>query len=213
VSGRNIRKILIACGVGISLAFLTLIYLHGIWIFLPTKSTPRELTVTVYRRDYYIKPIIILKHYVDGLHIRDYTLTIDNGVHLENPQSYKLPQIDNGTVEVNIVLGDNSGNFTITYDQAADLHKKGLLIYLNEGNGNTSVVYDETILDRYVYLVSGENKVCYFKGIDSSEWSILMDAPQLNGIKVKELFPAITDFSPIWKKNEWVVDDINSLSS
>lgn len=205
------KLILILCGVGIFIAFIFLLYLRRTWVFLPTKSSPRALTFTVYKKDYRTKPVITLRHYVDGMHVCDYTLTIENGVHIEEPQSYALPKIDKGRVEVNINLQDENGNFTIIYNQADDFYKKGLLIYLTEGKtDSSSVIYSDTVCDRYVYLVSGEKKICYFKGRDSSEWSIIMDPLSLKGIKIKELSPAIIDSPPKWEKNEWVVMSVNN---
>lgn len=148
--------ILGACCVVIAFIYIALSYP---WVIYPTKSSPNKLSIACYSGFWPNKPVITLKHYVNGLHDSDYILDIKNGVHIQEPQSYELPDLDDGIVEVNIEMGDEmNSSFKLTYDNAKDLYQRGLLIYLADYDDNGN---------QYVYLVSGKETTCYNRSTDS----------------------------------------------
>jgi hypothetical protein len=164
----------------------------------PTKSAPHKLSLVLYSGFYPPnKPVITIKHYKNGEHFGDDILEIKKGVFELEPQSYDLPELGDGSVVVNFKLGDKKNNgFTLTYDNAEDFYKRGLLIYL--------ATYD----DSYVYFVSGKETLCYIKSDDSSEWGIIKTKiPSLKAILKKE-----TPIPPLgysgWKENKWVVNNL-----
>ena len=168
-------------------------------VIYPIKSTPQELSLVHYSGFHSNRPVITLKHFVDERHITDYVLTIEKGLRQDEPQTYELPRIEEGTVEVYIELGRRfeDSSFTITYNQASDLYEKGLLIYLYTDFSNAFQP------DGYIYFRSGRTKICYFRGAASSEWSIISNGPKLKRIPKRETIN-IYWYSG-WKENEWVV--------
>ena len=175
------------------------------WTILPIKSSPHELTVVLYNGFNPNKPVITLSHYEDGVHIADYTLTIETGVHILEPQSYELPEIITGSLELNVKLKSNIyADFTITFDSAEELYENGLLIYLTDNDSEYAVVGGIGRYDRYVYFISGEDEMCYFRGRYASEWECITDAPAPKRLKREPPMPYVTNYCG-WKENEWVV--------
>ncbi len=197
---RVVMIIIGACCVVGALIYIALSYPWG--IIYPTKSSPHKLSIVIHSGSWENKPIITLKHYVNGLRVSDYILNIKNGVHVQEPQSYELPNLDNGIVEVNINLGDEmNSNFTLTYDNAEELYEKGLLIYLADYNDNN---------DLLAYLVSGKETTCYNRAPDySAKWVIKAEMPSPKFFPHKEYTAYVSIYSG-WKDNKWVVDDINN---
>ena len=201
------------CGV---VVFLT-VFGKGLFFnrVLPVNSTPKKLSLTVYKWFHPNKPVIILRHYINGLHICDYTLSIENGVHVFEPQVYDLPELVEGTVEIIVELGDNAyvksgnkanSNFTIYCTNASDLYRKGLLVYLTPIDSEIYFSVENIgFYNRYVYFVSGDNKICYFNSACNPEWSIIMNAPPLIRISPRE-DPSGSMYWPSgWEANVWVV--------
>lgn len=171
------------------------------WVIYPTKSSPHKLSFVVHSGAWENKPKITLKHYVNGLHVRDYILNIKTGVHIQEPQSYELPDLDKGMVEVNINLGDEmNSNFTLTYDNGEDLYQRGLLIYLADFDDNHNLL---------AYLVSGKETTCYNRTPGSTKWAIKEDVPSPKFFPHKEYYAYISIYCG-WKDNKWVVKDINN---
>lgn len=204
-----------ACGGLISLICIG-VNIYFSWTLLPVKSSPHTLSVALnsgWFHDYI--PIITLKHYVDGEHTVDYTLTIVNGVHIQDPQKYRLPELGEGRVDVYVKLElesesskDVPGSFQMTYDNASDLYEKGLLIYF-DGDGKSAVVIDRlSYYGKSIYLVSGEEKLCYTLGALSAEWTRITEAPPLNRFQRNQPQPFFV-WDSKWKENEWVVRDVS----
>lgn len=115
---------------------------------------------------------------------------------MQEPQSYELPDLDDGKVEVCIEMGDElNRRFKLTYDNAKDLYQRGLLIYLAdyEDNGN-----------QYVYLISGKEMIYHNRTTDSDKWTIKTEVPSPKFIPHKEYTGYISVYSG-WKDNKWVV--------
>ena len=132
------------------------IWYNDPWTLMPTKSSSHKLSLVLYDRFSFPEPSITLRHYVNNEHISDYVLDVKTGVQIQEPQSYTLPELNEGMVEVNIELGGNEeGSFTITYIKASDLYKRGLLIYLTTNNSKYYLreVDGKEFYDRYIYLV------------------------------------------------------------
>jgi hypothetical protein len=196
------KRILIIVGVCIVVIAFFVVKLDVFsWVFYPTKSSPHKLSIVLYSGFFPNKPVITLKHYKNGLHVGDYSLEIEDGVYDQEPQSYELPKLDNGTVMVNVELGDEmSSSFILTYDDAETLYQKGLLIYL--ANFDTP----------YVYFVSGKETTCYNKATDSDKFTIETEFPSLKTIPANEN-PGFVAIYSGWKENKWVVNDSSSEPS
>jgi len=149
--------------------------------------------------------VITLKQYIDELHIVEYTLEIKNGVHIQEPQSYELPELHSGTVEINCALGDSeNSSFTISYNEASNFYQEGLLIYITDNMSEYVMVDGIEYYDKYIYFVSGKEETCYYKSAYSPEWLIITDAPPLKGLKRNEPAPYIVNYCG-WRENRWVV--------
>lgn len=210
MSRRNKKRFvvaLIACVIGIPLVIIAKIAYFP--VIYPTRSSPHTLSIVLYSGFYPNKPVITLKHYVEGIYVADYTLTIENGVQIEEPQSYDLPGLTEGMVEVSIEWNNEvNSSFTVVYTSAGDLHKRGLLIYLTDNKDKISFDYGKEKYDRYVYFVSGGEERCYFKESTSSEWSEIMHPPQLKMFPKRFPEKLIIIYSG-WKENEWVIEKVN----
>jgi hypothetical protein len=146
------------------------------------------------------------------MHIADYTLTIKNGVHTQEPQSYKLPKLGDGRIAVRVnleLVQATPGSFTIAYNKASDLYKKGLLIYLTSETLPV-VNSNNRSYTRYVYLVSGEEKICYFLEEGSSEWLPTDTAPPLVRFQRNQPEPYLV-WESGWKESVWEVKSVNNL--
>jgi hypothetical protein len=199
------RRVIIVAGLCcVVIAFIHVAFSYP-WIIYPTKSSPNKLFIVCHSGLFYPnKPVITLKHYINNLHVCDNILVIKNGVHVQEPQSYDLPNLDNGRVEVTVELGDKmNSSFTLNYDNANDLYQRGLLIYLADYNDNGN---------QYVYFVSGKETTCYNRTKDSSEWTIKAEVPSPKAIPHKEYFAYSVGYSG-WKENKWVVNDSSSEPS
>ena len=191
----------VVCVVGI-LFFYTIKVLY-LPVIYPIKSLSKEITFVYYGGYYPNKPVITLKHYIEEVHVVDYVLSIENGIYIQEPQFYKLPELNEGVVEVNIEFGGTvNGSFSIPYSQASDFYKNGLLVYLTDNDSNISTIEGFVYYDLYLYFISGESKICYFKEAGSSEWSITTSSPQLRKIPRDER-PYLIWYSG-WKENKWV---------
>ena len=196
------RRALIIIGMSIVVFAFIRIALSYPWIIYPTKSSPHKLSIVCHSGLFYPnKPVITIKHYVNNLHVGDNILMIKDGVHVQETQTYDLPNLDNGRVEVNVELGDEKdSSFTLNFDNAEDFYKRGFLIYLAdyEDNGN-----------QFIYLVSGKETTCYNRTKDSEAWAIKTKVPSPKAIPHKEYFAYVAIYSG-WKENKWVYKGINS---
>lgn len=160
--------------------------------------------LTLTRYTYLCPNKITLKHYINDIHISDYVLDLKNGMGVQQTQSYKLPYLKEGKVEVSVELEDDlNSNITITYSQAQDLYEKGLLIYFTDNSSEYSIVDGKSIYNRYVYFVSKNTQICYFREAYSSRWEIIDAAPPLKRFALEQMgyFPNSYE----WKENEWIV--------
>ena len=202
---RRMKIILIVCGVGILLTFIAIWY--NPWIILPTKSSSNILTLVKY--GYPRLNRITMRRYVNDVPINDYTLDLKIDLRIQQPQKYKLPKVNEGSVEINIELEDgviheNSNVLTINYAQASDLYNQGLLVFLTTDYASIAYIGGFVYYDQYVYFISGEERTYYYQKAGSSEWSLITDAPQLKRFTREEM-----GYSPhrygLWKENEWVM--------
>ena len=182
----------------ICLIFLLLAVFMYFPTLLPTKSSPRKLSIVTYN----ISPVepvtITLINYQNDIHISGFALFIKNGIHIQEVQSYELPKISYGTVEASIELkGEINNSFTLCFDQAEVLYRNGLLVYL--------AFYGEY----YVYFVSGQNTTCYRQTLDSGEWMLVTEFPPRRILPQKEN-PGFTMWYSMWKENKWVA--INAVA-
>jgi len=204
--------IFILFGVGLCAAFIVKALYFP--VLYPTRSSSRELTLVLYGGFYPNSPMITLKHYIDEVHVEDYVLTIENGIRIQEPQSYRLPKLDEGAVVISVELQDEVNSvFTIIYSQASDLYRTGLLIYLyTDFNSSDFVKEGIYFRDKYVHFISGRHRTTYFlSGEDrayflnngnSPEWSIITNSPRLRMIPRNDA-PYLVWYSG-WKENEWI---------
>jgi len=83
-------------------------------------------------------------------------LILEKGVRVQEPQKYTLPSFEEGMIEVIIELGDDDkSSFSISYDHANDLYRKGLLIYLSTDYADYTLINNKYVRDKYVYFLSG----------------------------------------------------------
>ncbi|MDR2598906.1 MAG: hypothetical protein LBC73_01355 [Oscillospiraceae bacterium] len=185
-------------------------------VIYPVKSTPQELTIVLYRGFFPNSPIITLRHYIGNLHIADYNLVIENGIRTEESQNYRLPEFEEGVIEIYIDLRDKmdsrSTPISLIYDNAEELYQRGLLIYITtDGSGGLSIVDDnnfvvEHVYDRYVHFVSGKDKKCFLKEAYSTEWVLTSNAPSLKRLPAKYSGPQLPPYYSGWRENDWIVD-------
>ena len=206
---RYAKIVIIVLVVGIVFIFVAQLYWP--WVFFPTDSSPHKLTHTMRRWRDSNKPVVTVRHYIAGIRSTDYIPTLENGISNLEKQQYLLPNIDSGTVEVVIELGDSQdSSFSITYDQASELYERGLLIHLTDNNSRNITVGNIVYYDSYVYFVSGNMNTYYFKEANTSEWLSVNDAPPLSRIHRKERPPADVVYYSGWKENEWRVVNIDN---
>ncbi|MCD8180677.1 MAG: hypothetical protein LUF26_04275 [Firmicutes bacterium] len=204
------KKLIIAAVVIIAAAGI--LKLNSLFWITPTRSSSNNLRIVPVDLSRHVT--ITLKHYVNDVHINDYVLDIKDGIHRQEIQTYDLPQLDEGSVDLTITfderidsesnVGDVS-SITAHYSQAQDLYRNGLLIYYTDNDSEHSMVDRKELYEQYVYLVSGTDKKCYTKETISDEWLTLTDAPAMKIICAKEPAPYIVGY-PYWKDNEWVID-------
>lgn len=183
---------------------LLVIYAYIRCPILPTKSIPQTLSLALHSGFDYNKPTITLQHNVDGVLVTTYTLTIENGVRVEEPQEYAFPNLSDGNVEVTIMLGDElNSSFMIAFP-TNELYENGLLIYLARYGDEYDIIDGKARYKRYVYFVSGEDSVCYHLGTYSKEWIVIPNPPS-----PKRFAPNTTPYNygynSGWKRNEWVI--------
>lgn len=190
-----IRRALIIfclCCFGISIVYLLCSYP---WMIYPTKSSPHELKCVYYAGQFANQPVVTIRHIVYGQYVDDSILQIENGIHCEEPQSYELPKLDDGYVEVTLkLIKDSNYCFTLPTCTAQDFYRKGLLIYLAEYDG---------ISAQYVYLISGDDMTCYKRETRSGQWSVDSNVPAPKAIPHKN-FTAYTAVYSGWKENKWM---------
>jgi len=216
----------------VCVAVILVIWFIKFWFFpvvYPTSSAPRQLSF-VGQGGFSNRPVITLSQYIDEQHIADYILTIENGVTYYEPQTYKLPNISEGTVVITVELGDEiDSSFSLYPIQASELLEKGLLIYTLSDNDSRVTIENTVFRDRYVNIVSGNDRIIYFlSGKDNAasysfeevggfvemtlirtpEWSVVTDGPPLRRL------PSSLDYYSKrysgWRENEWVRIEIES---
>lgn len=183
------KTILLLCLV-VTLIILIFCYFLSFWVVLPTESLSNTLTLARYG---YVSPSrIILRHYINDVHICDYTLDLKVELRHQTVQHYELPQLDNGWVEVCVELKNNKGNINTRFDHVKDLYERGLLIYYGS---------DLSDIDRYVHFISGENKTCFHNKNGVFDWEFGNDESKIIKYSRQEI-----SYSPGyygWKENRW----------
>ena len=202
---RHIKRIIVgvvACCGGIILVRAAVLFCP--WTLIPIKSETRTLSVALYSGMHVNSVTITLEHYIDGMHVSDYVLKIENGVGLQDPQSYELPELREGSVVVKVEFENiRSSEFELSFPVANDLYTKGLLVYFTN-NENEGVLIDRlTYTDEYVYFVFGKGIVCHFKRAATEKWVSLTNPPPLRIFKLNEPAPYFV-WDSGWEQNEWV---------
>jgi len=167
---------------------------------LPTRSSSNNLTIVRYSGGAFFPndPIITLSQDLHS-HTIIHTLEIKTSVFAQEPQIYKLPEMQEGAITLNLLWGDEiNSDFTIKYNDAKQLYNNGLLIYLALFDGY------------YVYFVSGSNVICYSRPRDSSEWVQNSSPPRRRAIEPYHDGAALIVVQSDWKKNQWVTNEYNS---
>lgn len=205
---KKLTYIIIILSVLVILSIAFLVHVSFAWISLPVNSKSNTLSIVQYNWFSENKPVITLINCLNDGSETEYVLTIKNGVHAGEPQEYTLPELSDGTLEVNVILGGNTyGTFTMLYEDAATFYKNGLLIYLADTDGehalNEEAGYVVRTCDQYVYFVSSKNKICYFKEENSGGWQIVSEPPMMKSIK--KLEEPYMIWPSGWEENEWVV--------
>ena len=166
------------------------------YVVLPTNSSQNMLTLS---SDGYISPSrITIKHYVNNIHVCDYTLDLSIELRHQTFQKYKLPQLNEGRVEVCIELVGEQGYIKTNFIKAKVLYEKGILIYFSSDNRD---------INRYVYFISGRNKNIYYNKYDENgvfKWFPVQKAPNPRKIIRKEISYSYGSYG--WEENSWVID-------
>ena len=175
---------------------LSLCTLTACEVSLPTNSKRNKLIVASYG-DFTAKSMeITLKCKLRDNEFVHYVLNIQNGVHTAEPQDYRLPDLPNGIITINVKIESYTNKLNqdvVKFYDASILKKRGLLIYLGNLQGDN------------VYISSGNKVVCYTKD-SAGTWVPLLD---YNGPVSfaegggGEIIPHQCD----WKSNEWVKYD------
>ena len=207
---RRMTIILVVCGVGIPI-IIFLCYWFNPWIILPVKSSSHTLTLV---RDGYPRiHQITMRHYVNDVLINDYNLELKIGLRVQQPQKYMLPLLNEGRVEINVELVNisdvNIGSFTVSYDNANDMYKKGLMIYTFSDFMSRIYIGGYAYCDEYIYFMSGKERTYYFEEAGSSEWSLTTNVPPLKRFIREQLGYCPLPYNS-WKENEWEVIPIHS---
>ena len=204
---RRIKIALIIIGSFILILMIWCYFTNGAWWFIyPTNSSPHTLTIVGKSS----LERIILRHYVDGKHINDYVLDMKAKLVQYTSQSYGLPKLKEGTVEVTAYWKatdeTTDEHLTVTFEKAKDLYNEGLLIYWN-----IETIGYGSERNHYVYFISGTESISYFKKTGSLE--LLAWAPSVNAPKPKKFVLRDSAFWPYdsnWKeKNKWEVFSVN----
>jgi|GEM_PF-2372460 len=212
-------------GVGLVLFVIWLIFFAGFPpINYPTSSSPRMLDLAS-NGPRWNRPVITLRHYIYEKHTADYILTIENGVSAFEPQSYELPDLTEGFVEIVIEMNDSHKSaFTIPKIQADELLRYGLLIYWLDIRNPNPVDYAFRF-DEYVNFIIGERRITYvlpveeqaesrliewvggsvgtvFTLLRTPEWVSIENGPDL----IEQVIPEIGfgRWYSGWRANEWV---------
>ena len=188
---KNRKKIMIICTIFI--AFILILYFRIFYlVVLPTASSANTLKLAEYG---HIGPRrIILKYYVNDVHICDYTLNLKVELRNQSVQKYKMPKFDKGRVDVYIELDRDEGCINARFEDAKDLFKNGLLIYIK------SSYYS---IDSYVYCISGKDKLYYHRREGIFDWEPTTDTSALKKFLKQEMGYVPGNYG--WKEeNKWV---------
>lgn len=174
------------------------------WIYIPTHSSP--YTLTLIETGYPSLKRIIVRHYMNNLHIDDYVLDLKIGIRNQKLQKYVLPEISEGEIEIIAVLEDgvtyeNDCELAVKYDDIIELKNKGLLVYLLTDFKSGIYIGDFIYYDQFVCFISGEKKTVFVEKAGSSEWEYITEIPLL-----KKFVRKTAEYSPIyygWKENKW----------
>ena len=185
------KKIIIILAIVFFALLSGYIYLDCLAI-LPVKSSANTLTLAEYG---HIGPRrIILKYYVNDVHICDYTLNLKVELRNQSVQKYKMPKFDKGRVDVYIELDRDEGCINARFEDAKDLFKNGLLIYIK------SSYYS---IDSYVYCISGKDKLYYHRREGIFDWEPTTDTSALKKFLKQEMGYVPGNYG--WKEeNKWV---------
>jgi len=185
-------RLFICIAIILYIAFLVFLLMPRI---MPTNSSARNLTIVKYNgRDFSNYPVITLSQ--DFLnHSVEHILEIEL-CQLE-PQTYKLPHLQEGNVTVNLLGVDwINSSFTLEYENAIKLRQDGLLIYL-------AIFNDEY----YVYFVSGSSEICYSRPRNGDEWTLNTNPPRRRAIEPDYSDSGFIVIPSDWKSNQWVTSE------
>jgi len=163
--------------------------------------------------DGYLSPNkVTLRYYVNNVHTNDYVLELKGELWDRKPQTYELPQLQEGRVEVDVELDDKVSippesicTLTINYENAQNLYEKGVLIYFSTDLYSRTTIGRFVYYDQYVHFISGANRISYIEKAGPPNWSIIIDAPSPKKITPEGNFYFPYDDSDWKEKNKWVV--------
>jgi len=185
----------------------------------PTRSRPGELTLVLDTGFYHgERAVITLRYHGGGQTIAYYTLTIENGLRIGEPQSYALsPSLlaqSAGLVDVHMQLGDEPDYVFITTTPNA-LREEGLLICItcdSESFISYSIDRQAIFMDSYIYFISGRVISTFFlsgrdrvSSLDSNvpfEWIVVPNNPGLRRIPINN--DPFLVWPSNWEENEWI---------
>jgi len=213
VGKMNIKVIILIsllCVVLILVAFFVRIVFFS--VIYPIRSSYGELTLVLHGGFHPNSPTVTFRHYEEGQYISSYVLVIENGIRIQEPQTYRLPELADGTVEVTINLGEDvNSSISIANLHARDLYEAGLLIYLYTNFNDCIIIDGVYFCNRYIHFItgryrttfflSGEDRANYLRNGHSLEWSIVTNAPRLRRLP-DYTAPFLVQYSG-WRENEW----------
>lgn len=201
---RRVKIVLILVSSTI-LIFACLFYLYLHWVIVPINSSSRMLTLVKYGTP---RPKrIILRNYVADKLINDYELELKESLHYQLPQSYQLPKLKDGTIEVLVEFYNDGVDsvLKINYKNANVLYKSGLLLYFYTDFFSNTTPDDSFSHGSYVYFISGNERISYGAKSGFSNW-----VPMINAPSPKRFTRVGMEYAPLfdsnWKEeNKWKV--------
>ena len=175
------------------------------FVILPTESNANKLTLVEYGGPFLEK--ITITHFTDETKLSEYVLALDAPVGLQVPQTYELPKLKNGAVEVIVNFEDSvvggSGSLNVKYDNADLAFENGILIYTANDNSTYVTINGSVYCDQYIFFISGENKTAFVKYAGADNWEQNNNFSALEA-KTKVFQESYFPEDDLWKKkNKW----------
>lgn len=201
----SIKKIILYIIIGVLiLTALLALYVFSPIVVIPTKSSSEKLTLT--RLGAVTPKNISIKQYIGDKYICTYVLEIEHGLYNQTTQHYELPQIKEGTIDVEVEIdGYPQDNFVLVnrYSNAYEVYKNGLLIYFSTEYFDDSEQDKPSSKDR-ICFISGDDKYLYYRESHTSVWIHNNEIPPLKKYQKKDKIAYVPPWSYEWKTNKWI---------